>query len=621
MSIYHILLSSKIFLTLKSKPINYPQMKALKYIRIVLALLAVTAVVALFLDMSEDGKLFGLDAIARVQVVPALLSLNVIAILFLAVLTIVFGRIYCSVICPLGIYQDFVGWIRKRFTPKRKLKIGLYKYKTAKSRTRNLVFAAFVIIVLLGILNVMAISLGAFIEPYSAFGRMVTAFVSPVYDNANNYLAEKAAIDGTYDFVPISRTVSGALLVVATITFLVISAFAWIGGRAYCNTICPVGTLLGYLARYSWLRIRIDDKLCNGCGTCQRHCKATCIDSKNHYIDYSRCVDCFDCIGVCKQNALAFRPIRPGESVRPVKHSDSAKPSEEVKENTKSTEKTDKNKRTFIATLGIITGSIVAKGAEEVVGKVTDGGLTPLKERKEPERATRIVPPGALSQAHINAHCVGCQLCIQACPHGLLSMSTSPDTVMQPVLSYAEAFCPPQCTRCSNVCPAGVFKPLDVALKSSWKVGTAVVDKDICLSATGTDSCGNCARHCPAGVIEMVPLQKGGSARKAQVDFEECVGCGACAATCPFEAITMESDRAIVDPDKCVGCGKCVGVCGAEAIEIKETEAGAELPVVNAEACIGCGSCEYHCPVGSIMGMSADRPAIHIEGVSPQRKI
>lgn len=511
-------------------------MKSLKYIRIVAAVIIFAAVVFLFID--AYGYAAGhLDFVAKIQLVPALLSLNLAAILLLLFLTLIFGRVYCSVICPLGVYQDFVARIRKLFAGKKKRKVGVYKYKKASTRLRVIFLGLFVAVFLLSLLNVMALSIGALIEPYSAFGRMVTAFVSPVYEAANNYLAEGSAQVGDFDYSFVSRSVPLVLLIVAALTFIVVSVLAFTGGRKYCNTVCPVGTVLGYLSKFSWLKIRINKAECNRCGSCQRHCKATCIDSKNHDIDYTRCVDCFDCLNVCSKNAIYYGPQRR-ESVE-----------------TENTADGNKGRRRFLATVSVITGVIAAEAAGEVVDKITDGGLTPLKSRPATDRKTGILPPGAQSQAHMNSHCVGCQLCIQACPQGILEMSTELSTFMQPVMTYRNNYCLPECNRCSQVCPAGVFLPLNSPQKSSLKIGTAVVNYSECISANGIDSCGNCGRHCPAGAIVM------------------------------------------------------------------EDNGEATVPVVNENICIGCGACEVHCPVGTVQSMTADRPAIHVEGVTVQRFI
>jgi len=506
----------------------------------------------LFVDISGYATEH-FDWIAKIQFVPALLALNVIVVVGLVVLTLIFGRVYCSVICPLGVFQDFVSWIRRRTVKKTRRRIGLFGYKPARTKTRNIFLGLFVVVVILGLLNVMAVSLGAIIEPYSAFGRIVTAFVSPMYDAGNNVLADWSVENNNYMFTPVSRVVPGVLFAIAAVTLVVVVYFSWTDGRAYCNTVCPVGTLLGFISRFAWFRVVIDTGKCNGCMSCQRKCKASCIDSKNHAVDYSRCVDCMDCIGACRQGAITFRPVRKADLVyKPEKNK-----TEKVTEVSESAP-AEAGRRRFMASLGLIGGALMVKSVEAAVGKVTDGGLTPLKDKQTPVRKIAIVPPGAISPAHISAHCVGCQLCVQACPSGLLTMSTDLSTLMHPRLDYINGYCPPECTKCSNVCPAGVFKPLDVALKSSWKVGTAVVNLEACLSANGTDYCGNCQRHCPAGAITMVPVSEG-------------------------------SDDT--------------------------------MPVVDPEMCIGCGACEYHCPVGSVASMSEVSSAIHVEGVVPQREI
>lgn len=513
-----------------------------RIIRIIVAILTLLAMVFLFVDASGWGGEH-LGFLARVQFMPALLALNVVALLVLVALTLIFGRIYCSVICPLGIMQDVVSRIRKATIGRKRKKVGVYHYKKPHSRLRVAVLAVFAVVIVLGALNVMAISLGAIIEPYSAFGRIVTAFVSPLYDAGNNVLADATAESGSYLFTPVHRSVPVALFIIAGVTLIVVTACAWRNGRIYCNSICPVGTILGYASKFSWLKIRIDTEKCNSCGSCARHCKAGCIDSKNHEVDYTRCVDCFDCLDVCRQGAIKYIGAKNNETHKEPQGS----------------EEPDGNRRVFVATLAALTGAAVAKAASGTIEKVTDGGLTPLKSRSATGRKTPLLPPGVISQARLNARCVGCQLCIQACPSGLLSMSTNAGTLMQPVMNYTEDYCPPYCQACSNVCPTGVFTPLDEASKSSLKIGTAQVNVSACLSANGTDSCGNCSRHCPVGAIEMVSFET-------------------------------------KNPEKL-------------------------MPVVKESVCIGCGACEVHCPVGTVASMSENQPAIHVEGVAMQRYV
>lgn len=81
----------------------------LRTIRLTAAIVCFTLITLLFLDFT--GTLhtwFGW--LAKIQFLPAVLALNIGVVLFLIVLTLLFGRIYCSVICPLGVFQDAVSW-------------------------------------------------------------------------------------------------------------------------------------------------------------------------------------------------------------------------------------------------------------------------------------------------------------------------------------------------------------------------------------------------------------------------------------------------------------------------------------------------------------------------------
>ena len=82
----------------------------LRTIRLTLAVIFFALITLLFLDFT--GTLHAwFGWMAKIQFLPAVLALNIGVVLFLAVLTLVFGRIYCSVICPLGVFQDIVSWL------------------------------------------------------------------------------------------------------------------------------------------------------------------------------------------------------------------------------------------------------------------------------------------------------------------------------------------------------------------------------------------------------------------------------------------------------------------------------------------------------------------------------
>ena len=371
-------------------------------------------------------------------------------------------------------------------------------------------------------------------DRYSSYGRIASNLFAPVYQWGNNllaYLAERADSYAFYETEVWMKSLS--TFIIAAITFIVLFILAWRGGRTYCNTICPVGTVLGFLSKYSLFKPVIDTTKCNGCGLCARNCKAACIDVKNHAIDGSRCVACMDCLDKCHRGAIGYR-FAYGKKAE--------------KAETPAPETADRTagRREFLAGSLLLAGSVlkaqVAKKAEAIK---MDGGLADIVDKKEPVRQTPIVPPGARGLRHLQSHCTACQLCVSACPNEVLRPSHSLDTFMQPYMSYERGYCRPECTRCSEVCPAGAILKIDKAEKSSIQIGHAVWVKDLCIPLTDKQECGNCARHCPVGAIQMVASDSGNpqSPKIPVVNTERCIGCGACENLCParpFSAIYVE---------------------------------------------------------------------------------
>ncbi len=484
----------------------------LRTIRIILALLFFSCITLLFLDFTGAAHHW-LGWLAKIQFLPAVLALNLGVIIGLGVLTLLLGRVYCSVICPLGVMQDIFAWFGKKGKKNR------YSYSPTKNILRYVLLTIMVVGVVLGIGSVVAI-----LAPYSAYGRIAQNLLSPIWIWGNNllaYFAERADSYAFYEKEVWIRSIP--TFIIAAVTLIALAVLAWRNGRTYCNTICPVGTVLGFLSRYSWLKPTIDTAKCNGCGLCARNCKAACIDSKKHTIDYSRCVACMDCIGKCHKGAISYSHRKS------------------VKTKDVNSEPYDNSRRSFLtATVAVGTAAILH--AEE---KTVDGGLAVVADKKIPERKTPVVPPGTVSLKHLTDHCTGCQLCVAACPNGVLRPSSDLSTLMQPRSSYERGYCRPECTKCSEVCPAGAIIEIDRADKSSIQIGHAVWVKDNCVPLTDGVECGNCARHCPVGAIQMVvsDTDNPDSPKIPVVNDERCIGCGACENLCParpFSAIYVE---------------------------------------------------------------------------------
>ena len=233
----------------------------LRKIRITLAVLFLALITLLFLDFTGTiHAWFGW--MAKIQFLPAVLALNVGVILLLVVLTLVFGRIYCSVICPLGVFQDVVSWISGR----RRKKKYRFSYSPARNVLRYGMLGLFVIALIAGVGSFVAL-----LAPYSSYGRIASNLIAPLYSWGNNVLAYFAERADSYAFYETTVWLKSLpTFLVAVITFIVIVVLAWRNGRTYCNTVCPVGTVLGFLSRFSLLRVTIDEDKCTACGLCSR---------------------------------------------------------------------------------------------------------------------------------------------------------------------------------------------------------------------------------------------------------------------------------------------------------------------------------------------------------------
>ena len=486
----------------------------LRKIRIALASVMFAGILWLFVDFTGTAHHF-LAWMAKVQLLEAVLAVNVVVIAALVVLTLVFGRIYCSVICPLGIMMDGFGWLGKKTKKNR------YTYSKALSSLRAAVFTGFLILLVLG-----SGTLVQLLAPYSTFGLIATNLLQPVYQAGNNVLAAIAEHYDSYAFYHSDVWLrSGISLGIAVVMLVILALLAWRNGRTYCNTICPVGTVLSIFAKFSWLKIHFDEDKCKNCSLCTKNCKASCIDFKNHTVDYTRCVVCGDCIENCKFGALKYGPA--GHLSHP--------------ENPDIPENPDASRRSFLLSSALLASAAMAQQKD----KMMDGGLAEIEDKVAPERQTPLTPPGSLSAKNMAQHCTGCQLCISECPNQVLRPSDDLWHLMQPVMSYERGYCRPECNRCSEVCPAGAIKPIETEVKASTQIGHAVWIKKNCIPLTDGVSCGNCARHCPTGAIEMVLSDPDDeeSTEIPVVNEAICIGCGACENLCParpFSAIYVE---------------------------------------------------------------------------------
>ncbi|MDO5571304.1 MAG: 4Fe-4S dicluster domain-containing protein [Bacteroidales bacterium] len=482
-----------------------------------------------FLDLMPEE----LKYLPRIQWVPALLMVTpVVSVLLL--LSLLFGRVFCSAICPLGIFQDILIRVSSLFYKRRKHK---YTYQKPKSWIRYTVLFLTLASFMSG-----TSALVVWLDPYSNFGRIISNIVRPAVIYVNNFIAAAFIRSGNYNTPLYSVEITGltwfssicALAVVA-----VLIAFTFKHGRMYCNVVCPVGTFLGMLSKVSLFRVKLDDIKCTSCGLCGMSCKSECIDSENKKIDETRCVSCFNCLKVCKKGGIGYKFILPS-SVKTLKPAFFSK--KEIEKKTKK-DAVDQTRRDLIITTGVVGGAMIA---EKLSAKAIEND--PAAHRKP------IMPPGAQDRESFNKSCTACHLCITKCPSKVLTPAFTEyglEGVFEPTVKYKNGFCNYNCDICASVCPTGALRPLPIEEKRLTKIGVAHLRLDLCIVTNDHHDCGACSEHCPTQAVKMVPFENG--LTRPQLDPDLCIGCGGCEFICPvrpFQAIYIEGVERQTDAKK-----------------------------------------------------------------------
>ena len=444
------------------------------------------------------------------------ISFAALGFIIILVLTFLFGRIYCSSICPLGTFQDIVGRISNRFKRKRK-----FRYKEPHNILRYTILLATIIFYLSG--SIFLINL---LDPYSNFGKMSGTLFRPIIVGANNLISFIIGKFNMYWLFPYEFRGLEIIAVIYAVLFLSVVFFlSYKYGRLYCNTICPVGTLLGFLSKFSFYKIAIDKDNCKLCGICERVCKANCISSLKGdvpEVDFSRCISCYNCFPVCPTKGIKYFRVKNIENNRSV-----SKP------------EIDTKKRDFILkSLIYLFGLSGLSFAQQKI--------IPKKLSKNPIfKKYPVSPPGSISLEHFNDTCTACHLCVSACPSQVLQPSYLEYGflgMLQPRMDYDKSFCNYECILCSEICPTGAISLLSVNEKKTRQIGRVNFIQDNCIVYTENTDCGACSEHCPTKAVSMVPYK---NLMSPKINQEICIGCGACEYACPvkpYKAIYVDGN-------------------------------------------------------------------------------
>jgi ferredoxin len=485
----------------------------LKPIRVVVSLIFFLIIAVLFLDMSNDLPQELYDIALYLQMIPALVKGGITGFAFFAVLmlTFSFGRVYCSSICPLGTYQDIVSRIAMKFRKRMK-----YKYSKPQDILRYSITALTFISFAAG--TMFFINL---LDPLSLFGKIFFNFIRPLYIFLNNIFAELFSSFGSAYFHHRDMIeFNAAILIVVGLLFILITIMAIFRGRLYCNTVCPVGGLLSLISKATFFRLDFKDDPCSVCGACAMVCKAECIDIKRRTLDFTRCIACYNCLTACPENSFEFKSFK-----------DKTAP-----QNDESKITIDQSKR------NMIVGSSAIAATALLSTKIVFASSG--NEFREREGLKPVLPPGAKSISHYANNCIACQLCVSACPTGVIQQRFYNDELglMQPRMDFIKNFCTFECTRCGEICPTEAISPLTLEEKITTQIGYVELDEHICIVFADETDCGACSEHCPTKAVYMVPWR---NLRAPEIDPEICVGCGACEFACPtipYKAIYVISN-------------------------------------------------------------------------------
>lgn len=427
----------------------------------------------------------------------------------LLVLTAFLGRVFCGFICPFGTLHHLASLgVRPDRNPKEPSANRLLKYA---------VLAAGVVSSLLGL------QLSGVLDPLCLMFRSLALAVFPgigvllktgfdalaVSDikwlNWISYAAEMV-VSPVFGYGYPGYQTAG-FIGVLFFTLLWINRFS---PRFWCRVICPLGALLGLVARWAPLRLVAHPERCTSCGLCQQGCPASARSASTpERCDPSECLFCLRCMRICPKEAIFLR-FEGMPSFIPF----------------------EAKRRALLS--GMVAGLILP-----VIARA-DGRLFSASD------PMLIRPPGALNEIAFLAICARCGLCMKACPTNAIQPAFGEagwSGFWTPIVVPKQGYCELACTLCSHICPTGAIRPILPEEKKNTpiRIGSAAVDRGRCLPWSGNGPCIVCEEVCPTSpkaiVFETIDTRDASGVpmplKLPRVLLKHCVGCGICENKCP----------------------------------------------------------------------------------------
>jgi len=482
--------------------------KFLRIIRIVTATVIFVVITCGFLNMSGGNHLWKMAL--HTQFIPALFSIftgSAIAFVVLMLLTLLFGRVYCSFLCPLGIFQDIITFVSNIVKKKNN---GGRLPKQSYSKPHNILRYSILAIIAVCLIAGFSYPL-ALLDPYSNYGKICGQLFSSVELAITNLLSN--VFPSVFYYQQYVKVTLFAFIY-ASFFFLVIVVFSALKGRLYCNTICPVGSFLGLISGFSLFKPAINKDMCVKCNLCANNCKSNCINLETKEIDATRCVACYNCLTSCKRGGIKLVPTW------------FRKPAADASQH-RTIE--NKERRNAIIAMGGFVAAVAAKNIffpqSTFKAKIGEGG-----------KNLAILPPGAGNLLRFKDTCTACHACVAACPNKIIkpaSFEYGLDGLMLPTLKYDKKYCSYECNTCSQTCPHGALQHISLEEKQHTQIALATYDPTSCIVVTDGFKCGACAGNCPTGAITMKENPVVPGQFLPNINQNQCIGCGACEYACP----------------------------------------------------------------------------------------
>lgn len=433
-------------------------------------------------------------------------------------LTLLAGRAFCGWICPLGTCIDACD---KVFRPKklrhtgREVSYPLLKYYLLAGMFVTTLFGA---------------QLVWFLDPIPLLVRSLTVGVfGPVQwmlESTVNWpvvgAASRAALDS---WVFPEKTTVFRSATITLILFALVLAGGVLSRRFWCRSICPLGALLGLIARIPLLH-RTVKPACTECTLCQRDCKMSAVGEKGFASQPAECVYCYSCVDACPTDAaeVSFFGQRRNLELN-----------------------LDRRRVLGAMGLGLLWGVSVRSS---FASQPTRDGAHRLSGRY------LVRPPGSVAEDDFTQKCVRCGQCLKVCPTNGLQPALFEgglEGIWTPVLVPRRGECVHKCNLCSQVCPTEAILPFDWEEKEHLYIGRAVIDRSTCVVWESDKECLVCDEVCSYHAIYWTE-EAGG--KRPHVDMAKCVGCGICENNCPaggpYAAIrvTAEGDKRSLTRDQ-----------------------------------------------------------------------